>query len=120
MMIAVVPVLIELTEITRSNAGSAPMATRTPASPSAEPSVRTDGEEGDALETPEPSPTATALPVTEVVVAVGDLTECPNQDQSVPSLASRLSGRILAAGDLVDPDGSVATYESCHEPLWES
>lgn len=65
-----------------------------------------------------PTVTATPSPTTEVALAVGDPTECPKQDPSVPNLAKRLSGPILAVGDLVDPDGSLANYAACYEPLW--
>ncbi|HEX2140846.1 MAG TPA: metallophosphoesterase [Candidatus Limnocylindria bacterium] len=63
-------------------------------------------------------PTATPDQVPELVLAVGDLTNCPEMSSGVPELVASLPGPLLAVGDIVDPGGSYQEYRDCYEPQW--
>ncbi len=66
-----------------------------------------------------PEPLPSYAPGANVLLAVGDVGTCQdNNDEVVAALASRLPGSIALLGDVVYPDGGIGDYRSCFEPAW--
>jgi hypothetical protein len=63
--------------------------------------------------TPNP-PVATSA----VILAAGDVGECGFGAHETSALLDRLSGIILALGDLAYMQGTAANYRDCYDPAW--
>lgn len=70
---------------------------------------------------PTSSTTGTSVPDKgEVVLAVGDLTDCRGPDAEVAALVRSLDGTILMPGDLAYDVGSAEDFEKCFLPAYGS
>src|SRR5207247_5594297 len=52
------------------------------------------------------------------LLAAGDIGECGFGATETGQMLDRLSGTILALGDLAYPQGTVANFTQCYEPVW--
>ena len=68
---------------------------------------------GPSPDPPPPPPVTTAT-----IIAAGDVGECGFGAPDTGRLLDRLTGTIVALGDLAYPHGSAANFRDCYDPAW--
>jgi hypothetical protein len=68
---------------------------------------------------PTSAPLPTPVPLTQVVYAAGDLSDCPGAVPAVVDLIRDSQSPILALGDIVHPTGRPEEYANCFDPTWQ-
>jgi acid phosphatase type 7 len=64
---------------------------------------------------------AAGLAQVATILAAGDIATCKHaDDEATARLLERLSGTIVAVGDLAYPEGSAAAFRKCYGPSWGS
>ncbi|HEU4680528.1 MAG TPA: metallophosphoesterase [Gemmatimonadales bacterium] len=64
-------------------------------------------------------PNAASAATSVVVVAAGDIATCNSSgDEATARLLDKISGTVLALGDLAYPDGTASNFSKCYRPSW--
>jgi hypothetical protein len=63
--------------------------------------------------------TPTSIPEEVILLAVGDIASCYNDDDELTAqLVDKIPGTVLTLGDNAYPSGSLEDYMNCYEPTW--
>jgi hypothetical protein len=66
-----------------------------------------------------PSTAVQPPPKSEVLIAAGDIAECPRQaDEATAAIVDTLPGTVAVLGDNVYDNGTAEEYANCYHPSW--
>jgi calcineurin-like phosphoesterase family protein len=65
------------------------------------------------------SPSPPPSPSPAVLVGAGDIADCATRGSELTAqLLDRISGTVVAVGDLAYPSGTAANFRDCYDPTW--